>query len=159
MILGVLSDTHSLILPPQLLQALKKTDLIIHAGDICDAETLALLKGLGPTVKAVQGNMDDPPLKKKLPMKELFEAEGVKVGIGHGHGMNREIMDNLKDMFKDEDPDLIIFGHSHQPLNQKTGKTLYFNPGSPNDVCRAPYFSYGKIELKSGKIRAEIIKI
>lgn len=158
MTLGVLSDTHSLDLPPQLLQGLKGVDLIIHAGDICDVSILKTLKSIAP-LKAVQGNMDDAALKKKLPLKILFEAEGVKVGIYHGHGNGRNALSNVQGQFKDDAVDLAIFGHSHQPFSGKIGKTLYFNPGSPNDVVRAPYFSYGKIELTHGRIKPAIIKI
>ena len=158
MILGVLSDTHSLLLPPKLLEGLKQTDLIVHAGDVCDASVLAVLKKIRP-VKAVQGNMDEPALKKKLPLKELFEVEGVKVGVYHGHGPARDALSNVKEQFKHDQVDVVIFGHSHQPLNEKVGTVLYFNPGSPNDAVRAPYFSYGKIEIKGGKINAQIIKV
>ncbi len=158
MILGVLSDTHSLLLPLKMLEALKKTDLIIHAGDLCDGEVLTILKGIAP-VKAVQGNMDEPALKKKLPLVELFELEGVKFGVYHGHGQTRDALANVQMQLKSASVDIAIFGHSHQPFNERIGDTLYFNPGSPNDVVRAPYFSYGLIELKDGKFNAEIVRI
>mgnify|MGYP000902617687 CR=1 FL=1 len=38
--IGVISDTHSLLIPQKLLQDLEHVDLIIHAGDICDTDTL-----------------------------------------------------------------------------------------------------------------------
>ena len=55
MIIGVLSDTHSLVIPSSLIERFKSVDLIIHSGDICDAPTLKLLKKIAPT-KAVYGN-------------------------------------------------------------------------------------------------------
>ena len=48
MTIGVLSDTHSLNIPAQLLERFKSVDLIIHAGDLCDVRTLKLLKKIGP---------------------------------------------------------------------------------------------------------------
>ena len=156
--LGVLSDTHSLLLPKELLDGLKGVDLIIHAGDVCDGDILKILKAIAP-VKAVQGNMDDASLKRKLPLKELFEAEGVKIGVYHGHGIGRNALANVQEQFKHDHVDLVIFGHSHQPFNEKIGKTTYFNPGSPNDAVRDPYFSYGRIELAEGRIKPSIIKI
>jgi uncharacterized protein len=158
MILGVLSDTHSLVIPQKLLEALKNVDLIVHAGDLCDGDVLKSLKAIKP-VKAVQGNMDDSPLKKKLPWKEVFEVEGVKVGVCHGHGPAKDVLTNVKEQLKDDGVALAIFGHSHQPYNEKIGDVLYFNPGSPNDVCRAPYFSYGLIEISAGKIKASLVKL
>lgn len=159
MILGVLSDTHSLVLPPQLLEGLKGVDRIIHAGDICDASVLKALQAIAP-VNAVQGNMDEPALAKKLPRRELLEYEGVKVGVCHGHiGGCKTALDNAKQEFKNDGVGLVIFGHSHQPLSEKIGDTWYFNPGSPNDVVRAPYFSYGRITITRGIIKPGIIKI
>ncbi len=157
--IGVLSDTHSLRLPPKLLEGLKGVDLIIHAGDICDAEVLKILKTLSVPIKAVQGNMDEPALKKKLPLKEVFECEGVRIGVYHGHGPAKNALDNVQAQFKDATVDVAIFGHSHQPFNEKIGAVIYFNPGSPNDAVRAPYFSYGLIEITQGQIKPAIIKI
>ena len=156
--IGILSDTHSLLIPQKLLSDFKNLDLIIHAGDICDAGTLDILRALAP-VKAVQGNMDDAVMKKRLPLRELFTVDGVKVGVNHGHGQTRDAMANAMAQFKDEAPDIIIFGHSHQPLKLQVGKTLMFNPGSPNDVIRAPYFSYGFLETGNGKWKVNIVKI
>ncbi len=156
--IGILSDTHSLLIPQKLLNDFKAVDLIIHAGDVCDTSTLDVLRTIAP-VKAVQGNMDDPALKKKLPLKEFLIIEGVKIGVYHGHGPTRDALSNALAHFKNETPDIIIFGHSHQPLKQIVGKTLMFNPGSPNDVVRAPYFSYGVLEISKGKWKANIVKI
>ena len=84
MIIGVLSDTHSLNIPPQLIERFKSVDLIIHAGDICDLPTLKLLKKIAPT-KAVQGNMDEMAVKKELPLKEIIVCDNLKIGVTHGH--------------------------------------------------------------------------
>lgn len=156
--IAVLSDTHSLPLPQKLLHDLKDFALIIHAGDICDAATLDVLRTLAP-VKAVQGNMDDPDLKRKLPLKELLVIDGVRVGVHHGHGQTRDALDNALAQFKDEVCDVVIFGHSHQPFKEMAGRTLMFNPGSPNDTVRAPYCSYGVLKISDGKMKAQIVKI
>jgi len=159
MIIGVLSDTHSLNIPTALIERFKTVDLIIHAGDICDVQTLKMLKKIAPT-KAVQGNMDDAALKKELPLKEVIDCGPFKVGVTHGHmGETREALKNAMTSFKDDKIDVVIFGHSHQALKEQVGKTLYFNPGSPNDVVRAKFFSYGLITIEEGKIKAEIIKL
>jgi putative phosphoesterase len=159
MIIGVISDTHSLPLPKILLDALAKVDLIIHAGDVCDQDTLKMLSKI-KDVRAVQGNMCDEKLKRKLPLKEILECEGVQIGVTHGHlGKTRDAMTNAKEQFKDIPLDVIIFGHSHHALITTVDGTLFFNPGSPNDVIKARFFSYGLIEIHKGKIKAEIIKI
>lgn len=158
MIIGVISDTHSLILPIKMLEALKHVDLIIHCGDLCDGQVLKQLQAITKVV-AVQGNMDDGALKKKLSLKEKIDIEGVKIGIYHGHGMNRDALGNAAAQFAHEPVDLILFGHSHKPFLEKQGNVTFFNPGSPNDSVRAPYFSYGLIDIKQGKFKASIVKL
>jgi putative phosphoesterase len=159
MIIGVLSDTHSLNIPVSLIERFKSVDMIIHAGDICNLATLKLLNKIAP-VKAVQGNMDEAPVKKILPLKEVIVCGNIKIGVTHGHvGENREALKNATAAFKDDKMDVVIFGHSHQALNERMGATLYFNPGSPNDTVRAKFFSYGIISIEAGKIKAAIVKI
>jgi putative phosphoesterase len=159
MTIGVLSDTHSLNIPAPLIERFKSVDLIIHAGDICDIHTLKLLKKIAP-VKAVQGNMDELAVKKVLPLKEIIVCGDLKIGLTHGHlGDEREALKNAMTSFKDDKMDAVIFGHSHLAFNEKIGETLYFNPGSPNDVVKAKFFSYGLMTIEAGKIKAEIIKI
>jgi predicted phosphodiesterase len=51
---GLISDTHGL-LRPEALQALRGSDYIIHAGDICDPQILESLGEIAP-VTAVRGN-------------------------------------------------------------------------------------------------------
>jgi len=159
MTIGVLSDTHSLIIPASLIERFRSVDLIIHAGDLCDIHTLKLLKKTAPT-KAVQGNMDEWAVKKVLPLKEIIVCGHLKIGVTHGHlGDTRDALKNAMSCFKDDKMDVVIFGHSHQALNERVGKQLYFNPGSPNDVIKAKFFSYGLINIEAGKIKAEIIRI
>jgi len=159
MIIGVLSDTHSLNIPAPVIERFKKVDLIIHAGDMCDLPTLKLLKKMAP-VKAVQGNMDELALKKELPLKEIITCGHVKIGVTHGHiGDSREALKNACACFKDDKMDVVIFGHSHLAMSEQKGQTLYFNPGSPNDVVKARFFSYGLISIEGDKIKAEIVKI
>jgi len=159
MIIGVISDTHSLKIPHQILERFRTVDLIIHAGDICDIGTLKLLCKIAPT-KAVQGNMDDSTVRKMLPLVEIIDCGPVKIGVTHGHkGDNREALKNAISSFKDDKIDMVIFGHSHQAFNERVGAILYFNPGSPNDVVKAKGFTYGLITVEAGKIKAEIVKI
>ena len=159
MIIGVISDTHSIDIPASVLERFKNVDLIIHAGDICDTLTLKLFKKMAPT-KAVQGNMDEWAVKKELPLKEIIECGDLKIGVTHGHvGETRDAFKNATAAFKDDKMDVVIFGHSHQAINQRVGATLYFNPGSPNDPSKPKGLSYGLISIEAGKIKAEIIKI
>lgn len=160
--IGVLSDTHisgnDKKIPPAVLEGLKDVDMIIHVGDILDLGVIDVLKAICPNIKAVYGNMDGQQIKSKFPQKEIIKSGNYKIGVMHGWGAPNSLIDLLRNAFKNDCPDIIIFGHSHVPFNESIGGVLYFNPGSPTDKIFAPYNSYGLIEIND-KIKARIIKI
>ena len=156
--IGVVSDTHSFQVPPEVINALNKTDLIIHAGDFCtpeDVETFSRLQDF----KGVYGNMDGADVRRLLPRREILEIEGVTIGIFHGEGPKEGTLDAVQKEFQNQKLDAVVFGHSHQPFNQLIGDTLYFNPGSPNDDISAPYCSYGILEISAAGIAGKIVKV
>lgn len=157
--IGVVSDTHSLVLPQAMLNGLKGVELIIHAGDICDQTVIKELSSIAP-VRAVCGNMDESSLRKKLPDIDLVNVGDVVIGLCHGHiGPSRDALSNAQAQFKGQSVHAVIYGHSHQAFNQVIDGVLYFNPGSPNDVIKAKFFSYGLITINGNKIKGEIVRI
>ena len=156
--IGVVSDTHSKKIPAQLLEELRSVDYIIHAGDFCSLKDFEVFNKI-KEVKAVYGNMDEPLLKKKLPEQQIFKLEGLQFGLYHGDGPADKVVGSVQSKFKGKQLDVIIFGHSHQPYNEKKGGTLFFNPGSPNDTLFAPYLSYGILEVNKGSVSGKIVKI
>ncbi|MBL7073329.1 MAG: metallophosphoesterase family protein [Candidatus Omnitrophica bacterium] len=159
--IGVISDTHISVfsskLPQKVYECFKDCDLIVHAGDAIE---MSVIKELGKIaeVKAVRGNMDSRELKERFSEKIIFEAEGKKIGVVHGKGSSSKILRTVSGSFT-EKLDIVIFGHSHLPLNEKKGDTLFFNPGSAMDRVCSPYCSIGIIYIEDGNIRGEIIKI
>jgi len=156
--IGIVSDTHSHKIPQQLLDDFKDVDLIVHAGDFCSTEDLKAFKRI-KEVRAVYGNMDGLELRQILPERDIFQVGGLTVGVYHGHGAPERVLDFARAEFKKDKVDIVIFGHSHQPVNEVIDHILYFNPGSPNDVVRAPYCSYGILEIEDGKVSGKIIRI
>lgn len=156
--IGVISDTHSREIPGQALEDFRSVEFIIHAGDFClesDFNKLAKVNAL----KAVYGNMDEPALRHQLPRRQILAWEGFRIGIFHGDGPPQKLLALVRDEFKDDKVDVIIFGHSHHPMNEKINDVLWFNPGSPNDTVIAPYCSYGILEVHDKEIVGKIIKI
>ncbi|MFH0918701.1 MAG: metallophosphoesterase [Candidatus Omnitrophota bacterium] len=149
--IGVISDTHILDreehIPQVILQAFKQVDLIIHSGDIVSLGVIEELESVCSKVVAVAGNMDQEAVRKKYPVKQILEIFGYRVGLMHGSGAPVNLLELLKDAFKQDACDLIVFGHSHKPLNERIDGILFFNPGSATDVT-CGYNSYGLIELR-----------
>ncbi|MDD5476998.1 MAG: metallophosphoesterase [Candidatus Omnitrophica bacterium] len=166
--IGVIADTHipdkCEHIPETILNAFKHVDMVVHAGDMVDLGAIDELKVICPKIVAVAGNMDSQAVTKKFPVKQIFEISGRKVGIMHGYGAPSNLIKILKNAFKNEHPDVIIFGHSHKSMNEVIDGILFFNPGSATDHSLG-YASYGIIEIKDKlqghglAIDAKIIKI
>jgi len=160
--IGVISDTHipdkAEGIPKKALDDFKNVDMIIHVGDFVDLSVLEGLKAICLNVKSVWGNMDPAALREKLPEKEVLKIGNYKIGIMHGHGAPNQLFELLATTFKNDNVDMIIFGHSHSGYCEKRNGILFFNPGSPTDKVFAPYNSYGIIEIND-KIEAKIIKL
>lgn len=154
----VLADTHSRPLPGQLIADMERADMIVHAGDFCEADVYFRLKKI-KGIRAVYGNMDSVELRGILPQRDVFEYGGVKFGLAHGEGSYDMIIPRLEESFKGQGLQVVVFGHSHVPFNAQVGGILFFNPGSPTDTVRSPYLSYGVIEASEGKAKARIVKI
>jgi putative phosphoesterase len=150
MLLGLISDTHGL-LRPEAVAALHGVDQILHAGDIGAPEILSALGAIAP-VTAVRGNIDTQPWSCALPETEVFEAEGVTIYMLH---------DRAKLDLKPEAAQIaaVIYGHSHQPKIEAKNGVLYINPGSAGPRRFSLPVSVGKLEIKKGKLIAELIEL
>ena len=155
--IGVVSDTHSHELPAMMLEDFKKVDLIIHAGDLCSLDILENFKKI-KEVKAVYGNMDGPEVRCVLPRRQIIPCGKFAIGLYHGEGHPQKLLNKVQAEFKGDQVNAVIFGHSHQPMNEEIDGVLYFNPGSPNDKVFAPYCSYGILEVND-RIIGKIIKV
>ena len=160
--IGVISDTHISAkdggLPLEVLDGFKHVDMVIHAGDMVDPAVFRKLQSACKDVRAVRGNMDVADLENNFPEKLIIHIGKHSIGVMHGHGTPANLVEVLKEAFKNDLVDVIIFGHSHSPFNEKINGILFFNPGSPTDKVFAPYNSYGIIEVNDN-IEARIIKI
>src|SRR5258708_39899656 len=148
--IGVISDTHGL-LRPEAVEALRGSDLILHAGDVGAPETLAALAKIAP-VTAVRGNVDTASWARVLPETEIIEA-GVSIYILHDRGQ------------LDLKPEaagfrVVVYGHSHRPkiIEEKNG-VLYFNPGSAGPRRFTLPVTVGMLKIKAGKGEAEVVEL
>lgn len=148
--IGVISDTHGL-LRPQAIEALRGSELILHAGDVGLPEVLDELRRIAPVV-AVRGNVDVELWARRLPATEMAEAGGKGFYILH-----RIAELDLKP--RAAQVDAVIFGHSHQPTTEWRDGVLFFNPGSAGPRRFSLPVTVGRIEIVKGELRPEIIAL
>lgn len=146
----ILSDTHiparAKQLPEKLLAACEGADLILHAGDWQTLDVYFELSAYAETV-GVAGNVDPWEIADRFGKKKNLAFEDVKIGIIHGDGAGKTTEQRAFEAFENDDVDLIIFGHSHIPLNKKRDGKILFNPGSPTDKRLQPQYSFGILEI------------
>jgi putative phosphoesterase len=161
MLIVIIADTHlpkgSRELPPQCVERLRAAELILHAGDISTAGTLAELRALGPPVLAVHGNVDEPALVQSLPAQLEVEAGGARLAMTHDGGAAKGRLARLRKRFPDADA--VVFGHSHIPLLDAVGGFQIFNPGSPTDRRRQPRHTMGLGRVERGRIAFEHVAL
>lgn len=118
---GLISDTHGL-LRPEAVAFLEGSDMILHAGDICDASVLEALRSIAPTV-AVRGNNDRGQWADELRLHETIEIGGIRIHMVH------DIADFENDSTAAQ-VDVVVTGHSHRPTIDQREGILFINPGS-----------------------------
>src|SRR2546426_9093230 len=79
--IGLISDTHGL-LRKEAFDALRGSELILHAGDVGNPELLDELRKLAPVV-AIRGNVDTTPWSSKLRETELVESAAARFYLIH----------------------------------------------------------------------------
>jgi putative phosphoesterase len=162
MLVAVLSDTHSPRFwkgcPPVVAAHLTGADLILHAGDVCTADVLDELAAYAP-VQVVLGNNDRPDVAAwGAPETLEFELEGLRVAMIHDSGPAAGRVARLRRRFPDAD--LVVFGHSHIPMDRSEDGLRIFNPGSPTDKRRQPYGTLGELTISDGTLAlARIIEL
>ncbi|WP_137982967.1 metallophosphoesterase family protein [Pseudomonas viridiflava] len=118
---GVISDTHGL-LHPEAIAALQGCAQIIHAGDIGSQDIVEQLTAIAP-LHIVRGNNDmDADWATHIADHLRFDIDGWQVLLVH----------DIADVpaLVDDSVKLVVTGHSHKPLIDWRGDTLYLNPGS-----------------------------
>jgi putative phosphoesterase len=160
-VIGVLSDTHLLrgdarVRLAPLLDLFRRAtvDLILHAGDTGSLALLRVLEEIAP-VAAVRGNADPVETLDALPDRVLVHAGQKRILLLHGH-KGKTAVSTARRAASDE-IDLLVFGHSHQPLIDREGHTMLFNPGSPTERRWNPHFGIGLITVTDERIAPDLI--
>jgi uncharacterized protein len=158
----VLSDTHAprrwKSCPPAVAGWLAQADLILHAGDVCTANVLRELEDYAP-VHAVLGNNDGPDVAEwGAPVTLQIELAGLRVAMIHDSGPAAGRLRRMRGAFPAAE--LVVFGHSHIPLDDSSGGLRIFNPGSPTDRRRQPHGTLGVLDIADGElVAARIVEV
>lgn len=155
--IGIISDTHNRYRTvATALAALQErgVDVVLHCGDIEDATTVALFRGL--TTHFVWGNCDT----ERAALRQAMTASGATLHEPFG-SLELEgrkiawIHSDDKRLFRDIEHsasyDFLFYGHTHQAEQHRTGPTLVVNPGA---LQRARVKTFVVLDLTCGEIES-----
>ena len=153
--IAVFSDTHHQFTRlPAAIGKMGKVDRIFHLGDYgADAERISGAAGGVPFV-AVRGNND---YFTDLPRVLVERVEDASILLVHGDAFYT--LGSLFHAAEQRGCGVVLFGHTHEPLMQASGKILALNPGSLSLPRRGYPAAFAVLEVSGGDIGAKIIPL
>jgi uncharacterized protein len=150
MLIGVISDTHGVI-RQEALDALRGSDLIVHAGDVGKESVLKTLETIAP-VFAVRGNIDRAGWADKLPETRAVKVEAIRIYVLH-------ILSDLSIDPAAESYQMVISGHSHMPSITGKNGVVFLNPGSAGPRRFRLPVSIALASISGSEIKARIVRL
>ena len=147
----IVSDTHGK--HERLLQVLRReepVDMLIHCGDTEGGEDWIRQHTQCFSVPIVKGNND---FFSNLPPELELDAGGHHIFLTHGHSYGVSMgTERIMEEALSRKADIVMFGHTHRPLIEKTEGLWVINPGSlsyPRQEGHAP--TYIVMTLSDGR--------
>jgi putative phosphoesterase len=154
--IGVIADTHGLF-DPAIRQHFRHVDHIFHAGDIGDRSVIEELEKIAP-VTAVSGNVDENA-QSGFPSEAIIELAGRRIVIRHILYEGGKLTKDGRAFLTREQPDICVFGHTHQPKAEWFSKTLLFNPGSAGPRRFSLPRGIGLLTIQKEKVLPKLIRL
>ncbi len=166
---GLLADTHipdaAEELPPEIMEAFRGVDLILHAGDIYSRSVLDNLEHIAP-VLAARG--DDDHLStltdERVKEKHVLRLEGQTLWLVHERAYYftsswwKSRISSGQD--RHDIPDIVVFGHEHRTVTQRLDDMLFVSSGSPTFLgYRRGLGTIGILDINSGEAQVRILHL
>ena len=118
----------------------EKPDMVVHCGD-AEGSEYVLTEAAGCPVYIVPGNND---FFSTLPRELDLEIGPYKVWVTHGHNYYVSMgNEHIRQEALVRGADIVLYGHTHRPVVDRTGKVIAVNPGSlsyPRQEGRRPSY-------------------
>ncbi len=153
--IGVVSDTHNNLKNIDIVISLfnqEKVELVVHTGDITNANSLEKFSKLKCKLLGVYGNNDrnekglkDVAFKNNFLFQEppnLINLYNRNIAIFH----EPDLIDDF--LLKNNSIDIVIHGHTHRYRQEVKNETLFFNPGESAGMQKGSN-AIGLVNLKN----------
>lgn len=131
----IVGDTHARDckdLPSKMIESIQIADWVIHVGDYTSKDVLNGFIALkGQSFEGVCGNADPLAIRNEVPVKKIVEIAGKRIGITHPviGGPSEKTKQRVFAKFKEENVDIIVYGHMHDSEIAEQENILMINPG------------------------------
>lgn len=152
----IISDTHGDIkVVKKIITQYPQIDGLIHLGDYYKDANIIKSQYPDLNVIMVPGNCD---FVFDIPLDLVLDIEGKRILITHGHLYNvKSGISRLERKAIKENVDLVLFGHTHCPLQEHRSNITFVNPGSigyPKGVLSP---TYALIEISRNGIEIRLL--
>ena len=129
---GIIADTHDNV--PRIEEAVavfneRKVELVVHSGDYIAPFAIAPLDELECQYVGVFGNNDGEKLGLSGRSQDRINVSPHTVELGGKRILIMHDPGRLAALVKSQVYDMISYGHTHEPVIEKRGRTLVINPG------------------------------
>ena len=125
----------------------EKIQLILHCGDINSREIINDAQKLfDGEIKYVKGNAD---YGLEIPDKMEIELENKKIAFTH-------FPSEAKKMAQSGKYDVVFYGHTHRPWEEKIGNCRFINPGELAGQFYKP--SFAVYDTATGNLKLKILE-
>jgi len=173
--IGLISDTHiptaAKELWPQVYEAFRGVDLIMHAGDLMVLEVIDWLDEVAPVV-AVWGNGDwggwqrtVPPEDARLSESKVLSIDGLKIGLVHDLQLPEapplRTLEGQMSHYFGGPVDVIVRGSTHAAEITTVKGVLIVNPGSPTfpNHQNTRLGTIGFLDIEGGLVTPSIVQL
>ncbi len=154
---GVISDTHgSISTAVQAIHQMGPIDALIHAGDLY-SDALRINPVIKVPVYAVPGNCD---ALCQGPEELIITLGGSKILITHGHFYRvKNTLQLLYYRAQELEAQIVVFGHTHVPVNTWENSVCLFNPGSTSRPPTSIKAGYGILDIGADGAKGELFSL
>lgn len=174
MLIGLISDTHIAVpgktLPPQIKEAFRGVDLILHAGDIWISSALDELEFIAPVIAAwgdddMEADLGDD---KRMLTGHALHLDGITLWLSHikpRYGLispqDQWYSSWPKNKATEEPlPRVVVYGHTHFATIEDYKGILMVNPGSATLPSYVPKpGTVALLNINSGRAEARILPL
>lgn len=152
---GILSDTHDQIERAAAavdLLVSEGADVLVHCGDLTGTEMVEACARLPVYYVFGNNDFDEDALRTAIQKNKgvclektgEFVLEGRRIAVTHGDS-RRQLR-----ALEVSQPDYVLFGHTHQPSDERIGRTRWINPGA---LHRARSWTVAVLDLERDALR------